>query len=244
MELIIQILMVFVLMTTALKLSLTSHYWQIAYALLCASFLVYIYPYCMEQTKPSIEAYIAIRSLREHTALFISLEVLMWLVYCFSGHSYSEETQILTRDTYLAQGISLLLKYYPGFLLFPILFYLQTQLFFGLAGASFEFISYSLAIATALLIPLLCYGISYLLPERELRRELLFLSALIVFALGLVMTVDEEIQHHPSPSHYSTADIMLALAVFALCFVIGKYGYLLRMLLQRLSSSLIKSNKH
>ena len=49
------------------------------------------------------------------------------------------------------------LKWYPSLLVFPVLFYLQTELVFSFPGTSFSAISYAFAAAVVVLFPLLCH---------------------------------------------------------------------------------------
>lgn len=87
------------------------------------------------------------------------------------------------------------LKWYPSLLVFPVLFYLQTELVFSFPGTSFSAISYAFAAAVVVLFPLLCHLFRLLLPEKEMRLETHFLVSLFVCIIGLLTTVNGNVTY-------------------------------------------------
>lgn len=83
-----------------------------------------------------------------------------------------------------------ILRWFPGLLIFPVLFSSLVYLIFALPGYSFTLISWSLAGAILVLIPLGAYLIKKVLFEKELRLELLFLTNLLIAILGIIATVN------------------------------------------------------
>ena len=73
MELLVQILLLFIIVASVLRLSFERG-WIIPtlFAVVAAVFVYLTYPYAIEQTKTGLAAYIANRSLREYAAIFIS----------------------------------------------------------------------------------------------------------------------------------------------------------------------------
>ena len=67
---------------------------------------------------------------------------------------------------------------------------LVVELVFSLPGVDFALIDRSAAGAVAVFSPLAAAGAKYLLPEAELRAELIFLVNLLIAALGVVATVN------------------------------------------------------
>ena len=82
------------------------------------------------------------------------------------------------------------LKYFPGLLVFPVLFSLLVMMIFMLPGMSFQVVAWTLAVALLVLVPALTYGIRWLLPERPIRLELLFLVEVLLGLMGIVGTVN------------------------------------------------------
>ena len=212
MELLVQILMLFVVLATALRLSFSSRGYALVYALLLGGFVYLSSPYAIEQTKTGLAAYIADRSLREYAAIFISLEVAL-----FVGYSFSRLERPRSRR---GQLLALALAAYPGLLLFPVLFYLQSTLLFALPGVSFSLLAFLLALASALAVYSLGRALRWLVPEEELRLEVFFLVQLFTFILGIIASVDETVRTAPS-SPIAWRGLALSAGLAALCFGLG-----------------------
>ena len=212
MELLVQILMLFVVLATALRLSFSSRGYALVYALLLGGFVYLSSPYAIEQTKTGLAAYIADRSLREYAAIFISLEVAL-----FVGYSFSRLERPCSRR---GQLLALALAAYPGLLLFPVLFYLQSTLLFALPGVSFSLLAFLLAVASALAVYGLGRALRWLVPEEELRLEVFFLVQLFTFILGIIASVDETVRTAPS-SPIAWRGLALSAGIAALCFGLG-----------------------
>lgn len=78
----------------------------------------------------------------------------------------------------------------PGLLIFPVLFAALTQLIFALPGTDFTIIGLATTVAILVLTLLMAYLIKWLLPETDIRLELLFMINLLIAALGIVATVN------------------------------------------------------
>ena len=217
MELVVQILMLFVALGTALRLTFERGWiLPLLFGTLASVFVYLTYPYAIEQTKTGLAAYIADRSLREYAAIFISLDVALVV-----GYSFSRLSRVRTKR---GQIVTFLLRLYPGVLLFPVLFYLQSTLIFALPGVDFGVVSLLLALATLLLVLGLVYLLRFLLPEEELRLEVLFLVELFIFILGLIASVDETIRTAPEKSPIQWQGLALTGFIALLCFVFGYFA--------------------
>ena len=85
MELVVQILMLFVALGTALRLAFERGWIvPLLFGAVASVFVYLTYPYAIEQTKTGLAGYIADRSLREYAAIFISLDVALVVGYSFS----------------------------------------------------------------------------------------------------------------------------------------------------------------
>ena len=81
------------------------------------------------------------------------------------------------------------LRWFPGILVFPVLFCGLVALIFSFPGVSFSLIAWSMAAAVFVLIPAGSFLLRWLLPEKELRLELLFLANALIAILGIIATV-------------------------------------------------------
>ena len=211
MELVVQILMLFIVVGTAVRLSFERVWVSLLFGLVAAAFVYLTYPLAIEQTKTGLAGYIADRSLREYAAIFISLEVALLIGYSFS--------RLELPHTRRARLIALGLRLYPGLLIFPVLFYLQSTLIFALPGVDFGIVSLLLALGSLLLLVGLGYLMRYLLPEEELRLEVYF-----VFILGIIASVEETIRTAPTESPIEWRGLVLTLGVAGVCFVLGAFA--------------------
>ena len=188
MELVVQILMLFVALGTALRLTFERGWIvPLLFGAVASVFVYLTYPYAIEQTKTGLAGYIADRSLREYAAIFISLDVALVVGYSFS--------RLTKAHTQRGRVVSFLLHLYPGVLLFPVLFYLG-----------------------------LVYLLRFLLPEEELRLEVLFLVELFIFILGIIASVDETIRTAPEQSPIQWRGLALTAVVALICFVVGYFA--------------------
>ena len=113
------------------------------------------------------------------------------------------------------------LKWYPSLLVFPVLFYLQTELIFSFSGVSFTALSYGLAVAVAVLLPLLCAFFRYLLPEKDLRLEVHFLVSLFVCIIGLLTTVNGNVTYQAVEEPTNWKALAVSFGLFLILFLIG-----------------------
>ena len=82
------------------------------------------------------------------------------------------------------------LRWFPGLLIFPVLFSGLVYLIFAFPGTSFQTIAWSYAAFILAAIPCGRFILLHLLPEKELRLELFFLTNALVAVLGIVATVN------------------------------------------------------
>lgn len=223
MELIIQTLILFIVINTVLKLSFWQ-WWQAAlFGAVCAAFIVLTCPYAANQSKTQLADYLSNSRILQDMAVLITAESAICFGFCF----------IALREIWgrKVKYLGAFLRWYPGLLIFPALFYLQTQLFFGLPGVDFNVISYAMAGGVFLLLPLLAKAMRYLLEEKELRLEVFFLVSLFICIIGLISTVNGNVTYAATKEPLNVKAIALSTLLFAASFVIGflwnKYKWIL-----------------
>ena len=216
MQIIISILLLFIIVNCLLKLSFLTK-WQVAlFGVVCGIFVVLTYPYATEQSKTELEAFMMSPAVLKNMAVLITLESVLF----FSFIMAVLQGEMGTGEKWWNK----LLKWYPSLLIFPVLFFIQTELIFALPGVEFTTVSYGFAAAVTVLIPALCGLFYYLFPERELRLETHFLVTLFVCIIGLLMTVNGEVTYQASGQPTDWRAIGVALSLFVLFFVIGVAG--------------------
>lgn len=207
MEIIIQILILFVIFNSILKLSFWKWWQAIILGLICAAFIIWAQQYAIMQSKTQIQDYLSNQRVVQNMAVIITLESIIYFAFCITTLAANKMDRIKKR-------LLRLLFWYPGLLLFPVLFYLLTQFDFLLSGISFDTTAYIFAGIIFMVISVAPFAARLLEPEKELRLEIHFLISLIITALGLLITVNGNVTY---------AAVKEPLNIRAICFSVGVF---------------------
>lgn len=219
MELIIQLLMILICWLSCLKLSYAPRWLVWLYALLLGGFVFLGSDFASSQTKATIAGYIEQHSLRENITILVTLEAMVLIAFAFWELKYGGKLK-MSLSARLGYWV---LRSYPPLLILPTLVYLHTALLFHWTGVDFSSLSLGLAVSVVLFFALIPLGVRYILHERELRSELLCLSAFFVFVLGLITTVDHHLIYQAPEYEFPLKGFILALSLALLCFAIGYF---------------------
>ncbi|MDR1200274.1 MAG: hypothetical protein LBL58_01410 [Tannerellaceae bacterium] len=213
MELIIQLLMLFILINCILKLSFWKPWQAALFSLICAVFIVWACRYAILQSKTQLADYLKNRKVMQDAAVLITVESALCFAFCFAAlrELFGKKTKRWVQPLYR----------YPGLLIFPVLFYLLTQLIFAMPGTDFTTISYLLAAGVLIGLPALAYWMRYLYPEKELRLEIHFLVSLFVCITGLITTVDGNVTYAAVEKPLDGKALVLSFTLFAAAFLAG-----------------------
>lgn len=186
MESVVLVMMILVCFNYILKQTYRKVYSVAFSAIVCALFVGLMWPYAIEQSKSQISDWLANSALMLDIAVILTLEVAVQMAFCvLSAHiQTSGKVKPITIWVYRV------LKWFPGVLIFPVLFSLLVSAIFALPGVSFSLIAWVLAAIVFIVIPLAAWGVKWLLPEKEIRLELLFLSNALIAILGVIATVN------------------------------------------------------
>lgn len=186
MESVVLVMMILVCFNYILKQTYRKVYSIAFSAIVCALFIGLMWPYAIEQSKSQISDWLANSALMLDIAVILTLEVAVQMAFCvLSAHiQTSGKVKPITIWVYRV------LRWFPGVLIFPVLFSLLVSAIFALPGVSFSLIAWGLAAIVFIVIPLAAWGVKWLLPEKEIRLELLFLSNALIAILGVIATVN------------------------------------------------------
>lgn len=186
METIVLVMMILVCFNYVLKQTWRKAYSVAFSATVCALFVGLMWPYAIEQSRTQISAWLSDSSLMLDVAVILVLEVALQMAFCMlSAHiRTSGKVRPLVVWTYR------ILRWFPGVLIFFVLFSLLVQAIFAMPGTSFQAVSWTLAAISFAVISGGTYGMKLLLPEKDIRLELLFLSNALLALLGVVATVN------------------------------------------------------
>lgn len=186
MEIVVLVMILLVCFNFVLKQTYRKVWMVVAASVVCALFVAFTWPWAIEQSKTQLQDWLNNPALMLDTALVLSIEVIIQMSYCLMAvHLMNAEK--VSRRTLL---IYRLLRWFPELLVFPVLFHLETMCMFWLTGVSFTAIAYGLAFVVLLAIPALTWGVKWLIPEKELRLEVFFLSNALIAILGIIATVN------------------------------------------------------
>ena len=217
METVILVLMLVVIFMTWLKLTFLKMWQIIVVAVICSLFIGFSWPYAIQQSRNEIGEWLGNQRLMLDTSVLLTIEVLWQMAYCMlSGKLLYGE--VVSRRTVWIYRI---LRFFPGLLIFPVLFYLQIQVMYLISGVDFVTVSWSLASAVLIAVVGGAYLLRWLLPQKSLRLEVLFLSSSLVLILGIVTTVN-------GTTSFKGTEPIEWNALFAFCvltFVCAVIGY-------------------
>ncbi len=220
MEIVVLVLMFLVMFMTWLKLSFLKA-WHIAViSAVCSLFIVLTWRIAIEQSRNEISEWLGNQRLMLDTSVVLTIEVLWQMCFCLlSGKLlYGEKVGRRTNFAYRV------LRFFPGVLILPVLFYALIQAVYAFTGVSFSLVAWTMAAFVFLLMPAGTYAIRFLLPEKPLRLEILFLCASMILILGIIATVN-------GSTTFKGSDQIewAALGTFALiALVCGTVGFCIR----------------
>lgn len=186
METVVVVLMILVCFNFMLKQTYRKQGAVMAIAVVSALFVGLIWPYAIRQSKTQIVDWLANPALMLDTSVVLSIEVVLQLAFCMLAAHVLTAGPVKQRTLWGYRA----LRWFPGILIFPVLFSGLVYLIFSFPGASFPLIAWSMAAGVLVLIPAGTLFLRWLLPEKELRLELLFLTNALMAILGIIATVN------------------------------------------------------
>lgn len=178
------------MLLTAFNFLLKQTFWKLTavsiIAVVCAVFAGWMWPYAIEQSKTQIANWLSNQPLMLDTSVLLSIEVCIQMAYAMLAVHVANDYPVKPRTIMMYR----FLRWFPGLLIFPVIFSGLVYLIFAFPGTSFQTVAWSYAAFILAIIPIGRYLLLYLLPEKELRLELFFLTNALVAILGIVATVN------------------------------------------------------
>lgn len=186
METVVLVMMIVVCFNYLLKQTWRKPFFVALSAVVCALFVGLAWPWAIEQSKNRIAGWLADSALMLDLAVLLTLEVALQMTFCIVAAHIHTAGRVKPSVVWIYR----LLRWFPGLLVFPVLFSLLVAAIFALPGVSFPLTAWSLAAVVAAVIPLGRWALKLLLPEKEIRLELLFLTNALIAILGIIATVN------------------------------------------------------
>lgn len=186
METVVLVMMIVVCFNYLVKQTFRKAYFVAVSAVVCALFVGLAWPWAIEQSKNRIGDWLSNPALMLDLAVVLTLEVVLQMAFCVVAAHIHTAGRVKPSVVRLYR----LLRWFPGLLVFPVLFSLLVAAIFALPGVSFPLTAWSLAAIVAVAIPLGRWALKHLLPEKEIRLEVLFLANALIALLGIIATVN------------------------------------------------------
>lgn len=186
MEAVVIIIMLMVSFSLMLKLTYMPLYGRMAVCVACAVFVGLSWDVAASQSKTQISDWLQNPELMLDVAVLLTVDVFLQLTFCImNARRISGQPQ--SRLDNMIRQVSL---WIPGILIIPILLALLVETFFSFTGMDFQILAWILAgliLVAGIMLPLL---LKWLIPEEDLRLEIIFMTNALIALLGVVATVN------------------------------------------------------
>lgn len=186
MQTVVLVIMVLVCLNFIFKQTYRKWYSVLATSVVAMFFIGCTWKYAIEQSKSQIAVWLTDTDLMLDTAVIITLDVFLQIAFCMLA-AHIQNAGVLKQRTLWVYRI---LRWFPGVLIFPVLFCLLVYAIFAMPGYPFETVTWATAVLIGISIPAATYFIKWLLPEKEIRLEFLFLTNLLIALLSIIATVN------------------------------------------------------
>ncbi len=225
METVVKVLMILVSFSFVLKLTGYKPVHRLIMVLICALFVGFSWHFAIEQSRTEIASWLADTDLLLDLAVLLTLDVVLQMAYCFMAVQLMGSGLLKKRTIFIYK----LLRFFPGIMIFVVLLYLVTLSIFAFPGVPFARVSWLCALGVFVLFYGLSLALKRLLPEKEIRLELLFLSNALTACLGIIATVNGR----TAMRSVDSVDYLATLAVFAVLLVGAAAGYVVYLVKSR-----------
>lgn len=173
-----------------------------------------VWPLAVKQSRSQIEMWLSDQQLMLDTAVIISIEVIVQLAFCMSAARVMTSGR-LTKGTVTVYKV---LRWFPGVLIFAVLFSLTVFMIFSFPGVPFPAVSWGTGAAVAVIAAAGAFGLKRLFPDKETRLELFFLSNVITAIVSVIATVNGRtaVAGVESVDYTALAGVLALVAMFAL----------------------------
>ena len=186
METVIVVLMILVALSFMLKQSFGKPVAVVAVAVVAAMFTGTMWPFAIEQSKSQISSWLSDSGLMLDVAVVMSVEIILQMAFCIMAVNISAEGWLPRWQIIMYK----ILRWFPGVLIFPVLFSVLTYVIFALPGNDFKTVAWILSGGVLVIIPAGAWLFRKAVPEKDLRLELYFILNALMAIFGVVATVN------------------------------------------------------
>lgn len=186
MEVVVIIIMMLVCLSLLLKLTCLPSWGILVVCIILAFFVGLSWEEAAGQSKTRISDWLQNPDLMLDIAVLLTVDILIQISFCIlnagsiAGESLSKMQKFLRAAT----------LWFPGILIFPTIFALLVEVIFTFTGVDFITLAWSLAALILIVGVAAPLFIRWLIPETDLRLELIFMINALIALLGVVATVN------------------------------------------------------
>lgn len=216
-------MVIMLLVAVAFVIKLTYH-GPVGLAVTCVMgvlFVLLTWEYATVQSKTQITDWLSNSALMLDTSVVLTLDVAVQMVMCVLMAKKVTKGSLSRKSEALLE----LILWFPGILIFPVIFAALVKMMFALTGMDFALIGWSCAAVVAIGLPLAVYAVKWLLSDDDDRLELMFVVNGLIAVLGIIATVNGSTAAVGTNSVDLTAlvGIFATLAIGTVCgYVINK----------------------
>ena len=219
MEILILIIMLLVVFSFWLKLTCCNIPVRVAICFLIALFVGLSCTFAAEQSKTQIAMWIQDPGLMLDLAVLLTVDGFLQIAFCVTAAGASSGERY-SRWTSITRAICLCV---PGVLIFPVVLAMLVEVIFSFPGVDFRVLSWSLGVIFFIVSLLTSLITKKIIPEKDLRLELVFMVNVLIAMLGILVTVNGR----TAVQGVSSLESKPLLGVLSLFFVVAVTGYLL-----------------
>ena len=123
-------------------------------AAIAAVFVILVWPYAIEQSKTQIADWLSDNQLMLDTSVVLTLEIVLQMAFCLLAVHVANFSPVKRRMMWAY----CVLYWFPGVLIFPVLFFGLTQAIFSFPGVSFKLIAWLFGLFIFVVIPVVVAG--------------------------------------------------------------------------------------
>ena len=179
MEYVFFALAVLITLSLLLKVSIFPKTGVVAVAVVFAVWIGMLTPWLTELSKPQLMSMLEQRDYLQNLSLLLIVEAVLMMTYCL--HCFPSASLSPARLWWQR-----LLNVYPGLMFGVVQGYVVGMLLFAWPGINFTTLQAGAAVSTLLLVPVGAWALRFLLPEKALRWELLFILNVFIILLSVV----------------------------------------------------------
>ncbi len=186
MKILLIVILFLVLFVFSLKQTFGSRRQLFVWALVCALATVWSGNIAITVSKTDFAAWLADKNLMKDIAVLVSLEVIANIAFCVTTVILDNSLQ----GNKKLKIINTILKWFPGVCIFPTLFYMLAVTIYAFPGVDFDVMRYVFGALILVALPLASWIVKLVLPEKEIRTEVLFISSAVLAMAATLLSMN------------------------------------------------------